>query len=251
MSVFGQEYSSAYDHLYREKDYERECDFIESIWARQPDKVETVLDLGCGTGGHAIVLSRRGYRVTGVDRSSEMLSHARKKAAEQLVEIDYYESDIQELKLDAMFDAVIAMFAVMSYQATNSDLAEACRAARRHLKTGGVFLFDAWSGLAVLTDPPAQRVKEVVNDKERVVRLTRPHMDLLSHTVDTHFTVLKFKSDRLVSEVKEMHRMRFLFPREIAYFLEMAGFTETAFCPFLKADSPLGASHWNMAVIAK
>ena len=45
-------------------------------------KPERILDLGCGTGGHALVLARRGYRITGVDRSASMLEIARRKAKE-------------------------------------------------------------------------------------------------------------------------------------------------------------------------
>jgi len=62
------DYASAYDFLYQDKDYEKECDFIESIFVRYSGNVKRVLDLGCGTGGHALILVRRGYHIVGVDR---------------------------------------------------------------------------------------------------------------------------------------------------------------------------------------
>ncbi|MCX5909307.1 MAG: class I SAM-dependent methyltransferase [Deltaproteobacteria bacterium] len=40
-----------------------------------------VLDTACGTGGHAIALARKGYRVTGCDASSGMIELARANAA--------------------------------------------------------------------------------------------------------------------------------------------------------------------------
>src|SRR5260370_41240685 len=76
--VFGADYANAYDVLYQDKDYASECDLIERVFAEYAAgrRVKGVLDLGCGTGGHAVPLAERGYEVVGVDRSAEMLRHA-------------------------------------------------------------------------------------------------------------------------------------------------------------------------------
>lgn len=58
MEVFGKEYTRAYDHLYQDKDYAKECDFIEAVFQKYSVGVKTILDLGCGTGGHALVFIR-------------------------------------------------------------------------------------------------------------------------------------------------------------------------------------------------
>jgi SAM-dependent methyltransferase len=85
-TVFGSAYSSAYDALYRDKDYQSECDLIERVFREYGTRpVHTILDLGCGTGNHAIPLAQRGYEVVGVDRSADMLEIAREKA-EQIVQ---------------------------------------------------------------------------------------------------------------------------------------------------------------------
>lgn len=251
MSVFGKIYSSAYDNLYHDKDYEKECDFLENIFGKYKKKVMTILDLGCGTGGHAIILAQRGFEVTGVDRSKEMLVAAKKKSKAASVKGAYHHSSIQDLKLNEKFDAVISMFAVMSYQTENKVLASACKTAKAHLKKGGLFIFDAWHGLGVMTDPPTERTKEVKSGDERIIRITKPHINALAHTVDTNFRVLTFRKDVLISETDETHTMRFFFPQEIKYFLESAGFSGVKFCPFLKPDSQLSAHDWNMTVIAQ
>src|SRR5205814_7072190 len=80
--LFGPLYASAYDALHEDKDYERECDLFERTFDElAAGGVRRVLDLGCGTGGHAIPLARRGYDVVGVDRSEAMLARAADKAA--------------------------------------------------------------------------------------------------------------------------------------------------------------------------
>jgi SAM-dependent methyltransferase len=251
MTVFGQIYASAYDSLYQDKDYEKECDFLEGIFRKSSGKIRTVLDLGCGTGGHALILAKRGYQVTGVDRSADMLSAAKEKAQDAAIDLELIESPIQELNLGRKFDAVISMFAVFSYQIENRDLALACKTARNHLNNDGTLVFDAWHGLAVMTDPPTERAKEIVSGDKRIIRITRPSVNALSHTVDTNFKVLNLNKGILTSETEETHTMRFLFPEEIKYFLEVAGFNEISFCPFLRPDSRLTMSDWNMTVVAR
>jgi len=252
MKVFGKDYSMVYDFLYKDKDYEKESDFIEAVFSKYKGKVKKVLDLGCGTGGHALILSRRGYEVIGVDRSQDMLEIAKRKAKESNLFVKFYKSDIVEVNLKEKFDAIISMFAVMSYQTANPAIAGVCRVAKEHLLSGGIFLFDCWHGPAVLTEKPSVRIKEVeLNKKERIIRFTEPILNIFSHTVETRFKVWKIQDGYLINETNESHLMRFLFPQEIKYFLEVAGFNKIEFCPFLELEKPLTAHDWNMAVIAK
>ncbi len=251
MSVFRKEYSTAYDSLYRDKDYEKECDFIETIFQKFTSEVKTVLDLGCGTGSHALILSRRGYKVTGIDRSEDMLKIAKKRASNENLAVEFIKGDITNIDLKKKFDAVIAMFAVMGYQTTNYALSKACQVARKHLNTGRIFIFDCWHGPAVLAEKPGMRIKEVKKDENyRIIRFTEPVLDILNHTVETKFKLLRIKKGHLINETNESHIMRFLFPQEIRYFLEIAGFSEIEFCPFLELEKHLTDHDWNMAIIA-
>ena len=251
MGIFREEYAGAYDYLYQDKDYERECDVIESAFRKFSSEVSSVLDLGCGTGGHSIILSKRGYEVVGVDHSQEMLDVAEAKAQKAGLRMKFVKDDIKNLDLNEKFSAVISMFAVMSYQTTNEAISEVCRVVRNHLLPGGIFLFDCWNGLAVLTEKPSVRIKEVmVNDKERIVRFAEPVLDMPSHTAEIRFRVWKVQDERLICETNESHLMRFLFPQEIKYFLEVAGFSHIRLCPFLKLEAPLSERDWNMMVIA-
>jgi len=252
MKLFGEDYAFVYDFLYQDKDYEKECDFIEDVFAKYLGKVKTVLDLGCGTGGHALILAKRGYRIVGVDRSEEMLNIARSKSKDANLSINFIKGDITDINLKEKFDAVISMFAVMSYQTTNSAISGVCRVANNHLIPGGIFLFDCWNGPAVLMDKTTARIKEVkLNNKEKIIRFTEPIPSILMHTVEIRFKVLRIKAENVISETNESHLMRFLFPQEIKYFLEVAGFKKIEFCPFLGFEKPLTEHDWNMTVIAK
>lgn len=68
-----------------------------------------ILDVGCGTGRHAIELARRGYAVTGLDLSSEMLSRAADAARAAHVQIEWIHTNATEFALPERFDAAICL----------------------------------------------------------------------------------------------------------------------------------------------
>jgi len=69
-----------YDLIYSGKDYERETRIIMDLVKRAGVKGRDLLDVGCGTGRHAVLLSEKGFKVTGIDLSPEMLKIARRRS---------------------------------------------------------------------------------------------------------------------------------------------------------------------------
>jgi len=97
---FYEKYAWAYD-LIISRNQKQECAFIEKLLADFGiGSGAAILDAGCGTGSYSIELSRRGFRVTGVDRSSQLLMLARKKAAAVGLEIPFDDGDILALNVD-------------------------------------------------------------------------------------------------------------------------------------------------------
>ncbi|NIP32054.1 MAG: methyltransferase domain-containing protein, partial [Candidatus Dadabacteria bacterium] len=173
------EYSEFYDILYGDKNYSAECDFLEEIFLRFSKKpIKKILDIGCGTGGHALHLAQRRYDVTGIDRSEEMLKIAQEKASRENLSIKFKQADVRTFSLNDKFDAVIAMFAVMGYQKTNEDIEAAVRSVRKHLEPGNLFIFDVWFGPAVISEKPSERVKFLEQGGEKIIRIAQPQLDL-------------------------------------------------------------------------
>ena len=171
---FGPVYAEHYDLFYRHKDYQAECDFLEEIFRRfagAAAQVRSVLDLGCGTGGHALTLAQHGYQVAGVDRSAAMIAEARRKAEKGEMSLDFVVGDLRELDLGTTFDATIMMFAVLGYQVADEDLAAALAGVRRHLAPAGLFVADFWYGPAVLAQRPSDRLYERTEGDARLLRI--------------------------------------------------------------------------------
>jgi SAM-dependent methyltransferase len=245
-------YASFYDALYRDKDYAGECDDLERIFARfSVSPVRRLLDLGCGTGAHAMILASRGYTVTGVDRSAQMLEIARAKSQRQGLAIAFEEGDIRTWRAANTWDAAIAMFAVVSYQVDHADVAAVMESARRHLAPRGLFVFDVWFGAGVVTDPPGERIKETRDQGHDIIRHASSRLDLARQTVDVDYSITDVNGQGTVRRVRETHRMRFFFPNELELLLGAGGFRLVHLCPFGRLDEPLRRETWNATVVAQ
>ena len=84
-----------------------EVDFLYDLLSLSSEA--RILDVGCGTGRHAIELARRGFHVTGIDLSSGMLEQARRKAAEADVEVAFVQADATAFVPGEAYDAVLCL----------------------------------------------------------------------------------------------------------------------------------------------
>lgn len=245
-------YAEYYDLIYHDKDYGKECNFIEEIIQNySTNLVKTILDCGCGTGGHTIPLAQRGYAVTGIDASKRELKHARRKAKESNVNADFQSGDLRQLELGKTVDACICMFAVLNYITVTEEIIETLRRIRRHLAADSLFVCDIWNGLAVLRQLPSVRVKVVQNEKIRVIRTVEPELDAFNHICRLKYRLLISHGDKLIEEIIETHVIRYYFPQEIKHYLKDAGFEVLKICPFLDLNGMVDENIWNITIIAK
>ena len=246
------EYARFYDSLYADKNYEAECDYLAATFERYESTPESILDLGCGSGSHAGLLSRRGYETVGVDISPDMIRQAKIKADAEDLKVKYEIGDVRSIDLGRTFGAVIEMFAVMSYQLTDDDLLADMRTARRHLAPGGLFVFDAWYGPAVVAQKPGDTSKSVdLPTGEKIERTATSVMDEKAHTVEVSYDVKRLYKGDVVDEMQETHRVRYLFADEIEQLLGKAGFEVLEMTPFLDPEGELGDETWNLSVVAR
>lgn len=247
--IFGGLYADCYDAFYATKDYEAECNLLDAAFHRfGTGPVESILDLGCGTGGHALPLARRGYRVTGVDRSAGMLQRAREKAGPGGPE--FIEGDLRTLDLGRTFDAAVMMFAVLGYQIENEDVLAALATVRRHLKPGGLFAFDCWYGPAVLRDRPGERARTFRDGDREVIRVVRGDLNVLHHLATVRYELWAVHPGKKVVRDAETHQMRFFFPRELELFIKLAGLKPVVLAEFGHLDREPSEADWNLFGVA-
>jgi SAM-dependent methyltransferase len=247
-----QSYGKYYDIIYIDKNYEEECNFVEEIFRKYSKFMpKTILDGGCGTGGHAIPLAKRGYEVTGIDLSEEMINIAREKASKSGVNVKFNVMDLRKLQLNKKFDACICMFAVIDYLTDNKELLKALSNIRDHLKVDSLLVFDFWYGPAVLTTFPTPRIKIIEEEGLRVIRFANPHLDSLHHICEVDYNFMAIKENSIIYEGKEKHIVRFYFPEEIRHYLEESGFQPLRLCSFLNLNAEPSEKTWNVTAIAQ
>jgi SAM-dependent methyltransferase len=249
VTVFGPEYAQAYDTLYNDKDYSAECDLLERVFSECADHpVRSVLDLGCGTGGHAAVLTERGYRVVGVDRSPEMLRVARKRVPSARFET----GDISSVQLHETFDAALIMFAVLGYLTETSAVKSALATVRQHLRPRGLFFADMWYGPAVLAQRPAERVKIIDTPAGgQIIRVASSQLDVRRNVCNVEYQLWHLDRERVCGQVRERHSMRYFFEPELESLLTDADFTLERICAFPNVHDDPSEQTWNIAAVAR
>ena len=253
MEAFGA-YSRYYNLFYQDKDYPGEAEYVRSLIEKYHPRAQSILDLGCGTGNHDLLLHQMGYRVAGVDLSQEMLAvaDARLAALEPRPStLSFHQGDIRSIRLEQSFDVVTSLFHVISYQPKNEDLAAAFATVRAHLKPGGIFIFDCWYGPAVLTDRPVVRIKRLEDEEIEVTRLVEPVMSANENLVELKYHVfVRAKESGTVQEVKESHLMRYLFRPELELLLRGAGLSLIDSFEWMTGRAP-GYDTWGVCFVVR
>jgi trans-aconitate methyltransferase len=128
-----------YDAIYAFKDYGAEVSKIRQILAREHPSAQTILDVGCGTGEHARLLSTD-YRVDGIDLEPKFVEIAQGKNPEGSFRV----GDMRRFQLNQRYDVVQCLFSSIGYLLTAAEIVAALTRLRAHLAPGGVVLVEPW-----------------------------------------------------------------------------------------------------------
>lgn len=132
-----------YELVYQQRDEaeaEQAIDLIEQLV--QPADGAHILDVGCGRGRHARVLTRRGYRVTGLDLSARSIEQARRRTATEGLDVTYRVQDMREPMGTAEYDGVVNLFTAFGYFEDDADHRKALQHMANALRPGGWLVQD-------------------------------------------------------------------------------------------------------------
>ena len=254
LPVFGKRYSEFYDQLYHDKDYRRECDYLEDLFREYfAGRIRRVRDVACGTGGHALPLAQRRYDVYATDISEHMVRVAREKSeADHLRRwIRLGVGDMRRIKGIKRFDACLCMFASIGYLPSASDVVLALKSMRNCLTANGIIIFDFWNGLAVLTVGASQRFKTVRRNGLIITRKATPKLDSVRNLCTVKYDISVTKPSGLIDRFHETHTMRFFYPEEIRELLAFSRLDLLSLHPFLNPKGRVSASNWNVTAVAR
>ena len=241
-SFFNQDYLDVYGHQFTEERAAREVAFVEQALGLQAG--ESVLDLCCGQGRHALLLARRRLRVTGQDLSPEYLDLARQAAQAAGLQIETVHSDMRVIPFEGRFDAVINMFSAFGYLESEGEDAKVLAAVARALRPGGRLLMDLLNREWVMAN-------YVPNDwhkaEDGTLYLEHREVDLVESRNHVSFTAIAPDGSR-----REIvgHHFRLYTLTELVRMLRTAGLSfDTAYGGF--DGEPYGITTRRLILVAR
>jgi SAM-dependent methyltransferase len=239
-------YAKSYDSESYVQGTVGEVDFIEK--ELDFNKGSRILDIGCGTGRHAIELAKRGYKVSGVDLSKSQLQRAKEKAKDAKLEIEFFQKDARKLDFKESFDMVIMIcgggFPLMETDEMNFKILQN---AAKALKNNGKFIFTTLNALFPLYHPEERSLN--ANPNEAI--FNDNVFDLM--TFRKTF-LLKIKDDSR-KEREMICNERYYCPSEISWLLKSLNFKDIGIygCKLgaFSRNEKLSKDDFEMLVVAK
>ena len=209
-------YAETYDRETFTQGTVGEVDFIEN--EIDHDKGKNILDIGCGTGRHAVELASRGYRVTGIDLSESQLKKAKKKAEKAEVRIRFIQADATRLDIRNEFDlALIICEGAFPLMETDEMNFQILQNASNALKPGGKLILTTLNALF----PLYHSVKDFLNAHPGGVSTEAGTFDWMAFRDHSTVEVTDDSGRKKTLVCNE----RYYAPSEINWLLNSVGFS--------------------------
>lgn len=160
-----------------------------------------VLDLGCGAGRHALLLAKKGFAVTGVDQSANLLSVAADEAKKNGLHATFIRDDIRTVHFSEKFDLILNVFTSFGYFENDEDNFSVFTNVESLLEDEGIFVFDFLNAQNVkenLVPFSKTEIGDLVIEQSRKIEVNNVVKDI---TLTQNGTVKNFReSVRLYSK---------------------------------------------------
>lgn len=227
MSFYDDRYAEIYDLLYL--DISHDIPFYLE-YAQQ--KGSPILEIACGTGRVLIPLAKAGYRVWGIDSSSEMLGRAQKnmsalpkKAKER---IHLAQADMRDFQLNVQFPLVLVPFRSFLVLPTVDDQLRTLENIREHMRDNGILVVDIFAPrYDILSQEKRKATKKIVNPENNHV-LYRKEDTTYNHVkqlIDSEYTFEEYdEKGNLVLSFQKTLTLRYVFRYEMEHLLSLSEF---------------------------
>ena len=214
-------FAEVYDELMGDVNYNAWADFYVQMMAAFGIREGKVCECACGTGGLTLPLYKRGFHMTGIDLSQEMLWIASQKAREQGIAIPFVRQDMRQLHLHRPMDAVLATCDGVNYLLEDKDVMQFFTAAWNALRPGGGLFFDVSTPYKLKNSLGNQIICE---DLEDITYLWQNRYSEKSGLIDMHLCIFVKQKDGSYRRIDEDQKQRAHTIQGLSNMLYQAGF---------------------------
>jgi SAM-dependent methyltransferase len=241
--AYSRTFAEIYDVITGHKSYDAEVEALgKFLRAAAVSESPRLLDLGCGTGTHAIRLAEEGFDVTGIDLSPEMIDVAKAKKSN----VVFHAADINEFG-ESGFECITCLFNVINCLSSYEQLLRFLKSARERMAKGGVIIVEAWNAIAVVSDRPTVVCREYEFEGGHIRREVTPDCDFMNQRLKLTYAIsINEEPARLVE-----HPLVLFMPWEIFAAMEAAGFDQVEVLSALPSLKPAGDSDRMLAITGR
>jgi len=248
MTSYDGRHADLYDIFYSEKPYAEEAAFVDQCLKKHSDgHTRRLLELACGTGTHAFELEKRGYQIVATDYSPDMLRRARQKASERSSRVRFELQDMSNLDVsEAPFDAAVCLFDAIGYVATNDALAKVFSGVYKHLRTGGLFVFEFWHAAAMIRHYDPVRVRRWQTNDTEILRISETSLELAEQLSKIKYSIYELHNSGTYSSLIETQVNRYFLLQEMVTRVSSTGFTPVKWFAGFVDDENITDDTWHI-----
>lgn len=253
-STFHGELVNYYEKFFiesRSVDINQEVKYIFNKVQKYFSPINSILDVGCGTGYHAELFSKYCNRILGLDISQDMIGYAIKH--HKRPNIEYLCKDVQSFHSNINFDVALALSHVVGYQLDNNSLEEMLIAINKSLVEGGILFLNFYYEPAIYTNKLKAQYKEVHTENEIINRFSNADLISYENALLLKYIYLIEKDPNKKEEpsiIKITEKMRFYTKLEMDFYLDKAGFEPINYWDYMQEGNVSGID-WNVCVLAR
>jgi ubiquinone/menaquinone biosynthesis C-methylase UbiE len=217
--------SEEYLKVYRHRDEKEAIELNQLVINNiEVSKVKTVLDMAAGSGRHAVIFAKQGFKVTAVDLSENLLSIGKKYAENENVNIEFVHSDIRQFNPNIKYHLILNLFTSMGYFEKDEENYFILSKAYKLLENNGYFVLDYFNKRFVENNLVPSTVDEFDGSVITQNRFIEGERIIKEITIDNKGKINKYyESVRMFSKDELINMMEKLGFRIIKTFGDFMG----------------------------
>lgn len=252
MSDYTGRYAQIYDAIYAGKPYKDEVDFIDKLSIEHRRTRGSLLDMACGTGTHAFMLSDLGYEVVAFDLSESMLDVAQKKQTATPCPAQFLHGDMRTFQYEEkQFDVIVCLFNAIGYITETQDMLKTLGQVYNNLAPGGLFIFDFWNAAAMLRNFEPVRVLRIPKKESEIIRISETSLNYPQQTCSVKYTLIELLNNGSYHQTEESQLNRFFTVNEMEGLLTTAGLKAISWHEGLTEGTDITTETWHIGAVAK